>query len=99
MQAKDSEKSEILKSEINRPANWLKKPTSDDINTFVVKSEVYAEEAKLVRESLIKSWIKELSDEKICVVTRLNMLRNAREEKNVWPCPKCDQLCMYNISI
>ena len=87
-----------MKNENNRPANWLKKPTSDHIDTFVVKSQEYAEQAKLVRESLMKSWIRELSDEKICVVNRLNMLRNSREEKNVWPCPKCDQLCTYVLS-
>ena len=85
--------SDVLRNYSNKPQQWLKSPTSDNVKTFSDKILKYEKKAKIVRKIVIDNCLKGVIKEckkSVGPVEKLSYLRSLRE--NVWPCPQCDEL-------
>ena len=92
-QTKSDKEKEVLTKQSNMPQNWLKSPTSEQVDIFTKNITKYEKEAKTVRKILVNDWAHEVVEESkksVGPVVKLSYLRSLRE--NVWPCPQCSEL-------
>ena len=92
-QTKPDKVNKVLKDPLNMPKEWLKSPTSEQVDTFKDKIVGFEKEAKHVRKLLLNEWMEEVvnnSKQLVDPVRKLSFLRTLRD--NVWPCPECTEL-------
>ena len=88
-QNKSDISSSVLKQEDNRPCNWMRTPTASDVSEFEKIISGLEQTARKVRVKVLGDWLKEEMESSGDLVTRLQFLRNSRDEGDIWPCNNC----------
>ena len=88
-QNRDDESSTVLKHDENRPIHWMRTPTASDVSYFEEIIKEFEQSARKVRIKVAGDWLEEEKNSCGDLVTRLQFLRNSREEGDIWPCYNC----------